>query len=261
MLFIQEPVTINMKTNISITFIFWIGMLIPCHSQTVKKEITDTIHDPYWTLEKAKKLASDFNSPKKWDMKTLEMEIENLDKYPSSDYPLNVSPFPTPEYASPGNGNGAIETIISEKKIIGHYVIIGKGEHSDYLFGNPEDEYVTYFTILTISDEMESENPVMASSRNHPHYVSQGSLNTSSKSRVDWIATQFADKNAFAMVNSRLFDLRVGRLILVAPQKDGSIRFYQTDMQTLNSKEREKYIEELKTSKTAIEFFNDKNNI
>jgi hypothetical protein len=51
----------------------------------------------------------------------------------------------------------------------------------------------------------------------------------------------------YAIVNSRLFDLRVGRLILVAPQKDGSIRFHQTDAPTMNSVERDMYIENLKT--------------
>ena len=108
---------------------------------------------------------------------------------------------------------------------------------------------------------METENPVLATSRNHPHYLAQGSLNTSSKSRVDWVATQFADKNAYGIVNTRIFDLRIGRLILVAPQKDGSIRFYQTEAPTMNSDEQEKFIENLKTESKAVEFFNNGNNI
>jgi hypothetical protein len=206
-------------------------------------------------------MASDFNSPEKWDTKTLEMEIENLEKYPALDLPLFDSPFPTPEYASPGNGNGTIETEIGGKNIIGHNVFIGRGEHSEHLFKNAEDTYITYFTILTISDGKETENPVMATSRNHPHYLSQGSLNTSTKSRVDWIATQLADKNAYAIVNSRFFDLRVGRLILVAPQKDGSIRFYQTDASPMDSAELKKFIEALKTDRKTMGFFNNEDNI
>ena len=238
-----------------------LGLLTSCNSQSEKTEKKDSVSEPYWTLEKAKKMASDFNSPEKWDDKTLEMEVENLKKYTPSDLPLLESPFPTPEYSSPGNGNGPIQTEIAGKKIIGHNVIIGRGEHSEHLFKNAEDKYVTYFTILTISDSKETGNPVTATSRNHPHYLSQGSLNTSTKSRVDWIATQLADKNAYAIVNSRLFDLRVGRLILVAPQKDGSIRLYQTDAPIMNSDERKKYIENLKIELKAIEFFENKNNI
>ncbi|QRM89428.1 hypothetical protein FG167_09310 [Lacinutrix sp. WUR7] len=250
-----------MKTNFSLTFIFLLGILTSCYSQSEKAVKKDTIAAPFWTLEKAKKMASDFNSPAKWDTKTLEMEIENLEAYPPMDFPLYTSPFPTPDYESPGNGNGSIEIEIGGKKIIGQTVIIGRGEHSEYLFQNLNDAYITYFTILTIADGMDTENPVLATSRNHPHYLSQGSLNTSSKSRVDWVATQFADKNAYGIVNTRIFDLRIGRLILVAPQKDGSIRFYQTEAPTMNAEEREKFIENLKTEPKVIEFFNNENNI
>jgi hypothetical protein len=247
-----------MKTNFLLTFIILIGILTSCNSHSEKK---DTFTEPFWTLEKAKKMASDFNSPEKWDNKTLVMEIEMLKKYPPLDFPLYTSPFPTPDYESPGNGNGSIETEIGGKKIIGHTVIIGRGKHSEYLFKNLNDEYVTYFTILTIADGIETENPVLATSRNHPHYLAQGSLNTSSKSRVDWVAIQFANKNAYGIVNTRIFDLRIGCLILVAPQKDGSIRFFQTEAPTMNSDEREKFIENLKTEPRVFEFFNNENNI
>ena len=231
-----------------------------CNSKA-KKEQLDEKMEWNWDIEKAKKQAESFNDSTKWERNTLKMEVEILHKYPRLDLPLFESPFPTPEYSSPGNGNGNIETEIGGKKIAGHYVIIGNGEHSAHLFKNPNDEYFTYFTILTISDGKDLGNPVSATSRNHPHYLSQGSLNTSSESRVDWIAVQLADKNAYAIVNSRFFDLRVGRLILAAPQKDGSIRFYQTDAPPLNNEDREKYLESLKVNDTVINFFSNKNNI
>ncbi|MCV6630190.1 MAG: hypothetical protein OIF50_10050 [Flavobacteriaceae bacterium] len=189
------------------------------------------------------------------------MEVEYLQKLPKSDLPFFDSPFPTPKYVSPGNGNGPIEIQIGGKHIIGHQVIIANGEHSAHLFKNPSDQYITYFVILTIADAQDAVNPVLATSRNHPHYLSQGSLNTTTKSRVDWVAMQLADKNAYAIVNSRLFDLRVGRVILAAPQKDGSIRFYQTQAPPMNKEEREQYIENLKTDKTALNFFKNANNI
>lgn len=214
-----------------------------------------------WNFEKAKEQVQDFNDSTKWEVKTLRMEIENIGKHPSLDLPLFDSPFPTPKYSSPGNGSGSIEMEIEGKRIIGHNVIIGKGKHSEHLFKSPLDKYITYFTILVIADGKETENPVLATSRNHPHYISQGSLNTSTKSRVDWVAMQLADKNAYAVVNSKLFDLRVGRLILAAPQKDGSIRFYQTQAPLMNASEREKFIKNLETDKIAIDFFLKENNI
>jgi len=251
----------NMERTFLLLSIFLIGGTSSCISQLKKGKSPDIKQESFWNLDKAKKQAEDFNSSDKWNVKTLKMEVENLDKYPPSDFPLYPSPFPTPEYVSPGNGNGSIETEIGGKKIIGQNIIIGNGEHSTHLFKNPADKNVSYFTILTIADGEKTKNPVLASSRNHPHYLSQGSLNTSTKSRVDWVAVQLADKNAYAIINSRLFDLRVGRIILVAPQKDGSIRFYQTDAKPMNSTELNKYIENLKSGKAAISFFAEQGNI
>lgn len=250
-----------MKKTIFNLVILLFGTTLTIFSQTEREEKSDTITNHFWSLEKSRKLAADFNNPEKWNYNTLQMEIDNIENYPPSDLPLYDSPFPTPEYSSPGNGNGPVATEIGGKNIIGHNVIIGRGKHSEHLFKNADDLYITYFTILTITDGKDSENPVLATSRNHPHYLSQGSLNTTTKSRVDWIATQLADKNAFAIVNSRFFDLRVGRLILVAPQKDGSIRFYQTEAPPMNNDEREKFIEAIKKDQNAIKFFKNENNI
>jgi hypothetical protein len=248
-----------MKVGILILLVTF-PMFYSCDSQNPKKEF-DNKTEWNWSLEDANTHAQNFNDSAKWELKTLKMEVDNLGKFPKLDLPLYDSPFPTPNYSSPGNGNGSVETEIAGKKIIGHNVIIGKGEHSKHLFNNASDKYITYFTILVVADGQEKENPVLATSRNHPHYLSQGSLNTSTKSRVDWVAVQLADKNAYAIINSRLFDLEIGRLILVAPQKDGSIRFYQTKAPPMNAEEREKFIENLKSDANAIDFFKNENNI
>jgi hypothetical protein len=250
-----------MSIKILLTVIFLSGVVGSCKTVSNEETSPDSLQKSHWNLEKAKKQAADFNSPNEWDTKTLKMEVDNLTKEAPADFPLYRSPFPTPKYSSPGNGNGSIETKIGGKRIIGHNVIIGKGEHSEHLFTNPDDKFVSYFTVLTIADGEKTENPVSATSRNHPHYLSQGSLNTSTKSRVDWVAVQSADKSAYAIINERLFDLRAGRIILVAPQKDGSIRFYQTDAPPLNSAERDKYVENLKSDKKANDFFADQGNI
>jgi len=230
-------------------------------TQELKRQSAANEREAFWDNEKAKKHAADYNSPRAWDMKTLEMETAGFKKNPPADYPLFPSPFPTPKYSSPGNGNGPIQTRIGNTQIVGQYVTIGKGEHSQHLFKNSADQYVSYFTILTIPDGQGTPNPLSASSRNHPHYMSQGSLNTSTKSRVDWVAVQMADEHACAIVNSRIFDLRVGRIILAAPQTDGSIRFHQLDAPALNAKEHETYVENLKSNKDAKAFFSAKTNI
>jgi hypothetical protein len=40
---------------------------------------------------------------------------------------------------------------------------------------------------------------------------------------------QLADRSAYAIVNMRLFDLRFGRLVIVAPQPDNTLRFLQVE--------------------------------
>lgn len=250
-----------MKTYNLSSFILLLGIAFPCSSQSEGTKGKDSLIYQYWTWEKAEKLASDFNSPEKWDYETLEMEVRSLEKYPPSDFPLYDSPFPTPKYSSPGNGNSPLTIEIGGKKLIGHNVIIGKGEHSEHLFENADDQYISYFTVLTITDGKVTDNLVSATSRNHPHYLSQGSLNTSTKSRVDWIAMQLADRNAYAVINSRLFDLRFGRLILAAPQTDGSIRFYQTDAHPMNSDELQSFLEDLKNDQKVIKFLKNRGNI
>lgn len=185
-----------MNTRFFLIFIVLIGILASCNSEAKKSENKDVISEPFWNFEKAQKQASDFNSSNTWNTKTIEMEVGYIDALTSLDFPFFALPFPTPEYESSGNGNSSVKTEIGNKKIIGYTVVIGRGEHSEYLFKNLNDEYITYFTILTIADGMETGNPVSATSRNHQHYLAQGSLNKSSKSRVDWVSIQLADKNA-----------------------------------------------------------------
>lgn len=214
-----------------------------------------------WNLEKSRELASDFNSPEKWDVETLEMEVSYVEALQSMDLPLMFSPFPTPHYESPGNGNSRLDFELKGKKIVGHTVSLAKGEHSEYLFTSTNEEMINYFTILALSDSGEGENPVAAISRNHPNYVAQGSLNTETNSRVDWVAIQLADGNAYAIVNSRLFDLRVGRVIFAAPQKDGSLRFYQTENPAMDEGQLQNYLAELANDKKATDFFTKEANI
>lgn len=248
-----------MKYRYFLTFLLFV-IFISC-DQKPEEKVAKKESQYQWTIKEATEQAQKFNDSATWELETLNMEIEYLSKDAVSDFPLNPSPFPTPTYDSPGNGNGSIQMEIAGKNILGHYAIIGRSNYSEHLFTNPDDQYVTYFTIHTISDDNNTPSPVSASSRNHPHYFSQGSLNTGSSSRVDWVALQLANGNAYAIVNGRIFELLAGRVVLVAPQKDGSIRFYQTSAESLNSAERENYLEALKKEDHIMSFFGNSGNI
>lgn len=219
------------------------------------------IEDEEWNLEQAIEQARKFNSPDNWDLKMLQMEMTTYDDYFYDDYPLMMSPFPTPEYSSPGNGNRGLRVKINGKQIIGHTALIGRGTYSEDLFLNADDKYVSYFTILVIDDQKGNPNPVAVSSRNHPNYFAQGSINTGGRNRVDWVAIQMADGNAYAVVNGKIFDLRVGRVIFAAPKKDGSIRFYQANDQTMNPEELDQYLKKIEDSNRVVDFFSGDGNI
>lgn len=217
--------------------------------------------DFIWTKREATVHAERFNSPREWNEETLHWEIETLQEHPSPDYPLHSSPFPTPVYTTTGNGVKGSEFHILDRKIIGQSAFVNRGSHSEFLFRDEISTGAVYFTILSIDDGVQNPNPVEASSRNHPHYFAQGSINSTSKSKVDWVAIQTADQNAYAIVNGRIFDLKVGRVILAAPQTDGSVRFYQTTEQPLTLEELDPYLNKLIKDQKVIEFFTGKGNI
>lgn len=239
---------------------FWIGMLcycfIACSPKEVKESETEKAKvESQWTLNDAKAFAQKFNDTTAWDIENLNFDISYIDSFPPMDFPLKNSPFPTPAYESPGNGTAGINLEIEGKQLKGHAVQIAKGAHSEYLFENTGENYVSYFVLITLADSLDLINPVLASSRNHPHYTAQGSLNTNTDSRVDWVAAQLADGMAYAMVNMRYFDLRAGRVILAAPQKNRSIHFLQLDAPLMDNTQRTDFVEKLKDNPQVVEFF------
>ncbi|GAB5408530.1 MAG: hypothetical protein BalsKO_08950 [Balneolaceae bacterium] len=106
-----------------------------------------------------------------------------------------------------------------------------------------------------------SHTKVFVSSRNHPHYVGQGFVKTKSN-EIDFMSFLTADRNGYAIVNMRLFDLRIGRIVLIAPQKDGTLRSLQLDSEIMSSEEMDDHMKNLMSNdKTVIDFFTKKSNI
>lgn len=236
-------------------------ILIPVSTFSQVQESSGTTSEFEWTIKEAQELAEKQNDPEKWNNEMLQLEMESFNGYPASDFPLYLSPFPIPEYETTGNGTSGSDFEIGGKKIMGRSAFVKRGPHNEFLFSDKNTNEMVYFTILTIDDNVENPNVTLASSRNHPHYFAQGTLNNTTKSKVDWIAIQAADQNAYAVVNGKIFDLRVGRIILAAPQNDGSIRFYQTDAGPMSVDQLENYIDELRSNPGAIDFFTREGNI
>lgn len=207
-----------------------------------------------WTVNDAIQLARDFNTPSTWDTATFNMEVSYAEVLVEYDVPLRLTPFPTPTYNSPGNGAGYFNIHIDGINLSGHTLTIARGEHSEHLFSDQEASEVHYFTLLTIADSATQEDPIIASSRNHPNYVGQGRLNPGDRTQIDWVAMQTADGQAYAIVNGRLFDLRAGRVVIASPQPDSSVLFYQTNAGVLGQPEWSAYLEGLDEDLIAAEF-------
>ncbi|MCH7524997.1 MAG: hypothetical protein IIC74_08310 [Bacteroidetes bacterium] len=122
-----------------------------------------------------------------------------------------------------------------------------------------------FFSIVVLTDSIDlkryTHTDVSVSSRNHPHYVGQGFVKTKSN-RIDFVSFISADRNSYAIINLRLFDLRIGRIILIAPKKDGTLRSLQLDSPTMSSDEMDNHLKWiLENNKQVIDFFTKPDNI
>ncbi len=70
-----------------------------------------------------------------------------------------------------------------------------------------------------------------------------------------------ANRDEFAVVNMRLFNLKLGRIILIAPQKDHSLRSLQLKAPILSTKELAGYLDKILKQDKVKSFFMDKGNL
>ncbi len=83
-----------------------------------------------------------------------------------------------------------------------------------------------FFQIFVLTDMMDNENDKLTTniviSRNHPDYLGQGFVKTKNN-RIDYVAFTIAENESYAIINTRIFDLRFGKTILIAPQQDKTL--------------------------------------
>ncbi|QTN38695.1 hypothetical protein HZ996_05850 [Cryomorphaceae bacterium] len=194
------------------------------------------------------------------DASTWNTELLEVDKQipPSLIQPMAVGAFPVPNYelannefqgvASGGEWSG-IE--IGDKKAV--YL------NMQYALGEEQTQTQVFFSIVVLTDSIAADGyshaELFVNSRNHPHYSGEGFVLTKTNP-VEFIAFETADHNAYALVNMRLFDLRIGRVVLIAPQTDGSFRSLQLSTKANSPGEMDSYIKELlRSDKQVKEFF------
>ena len=247
-----------MKNIAIITFTI---LSISCKAQKIDNEFK-------WNLEKEKIQNENRNDSTKIDIRNWIVDTKN--KIQITGKPFINGVFPVPKYdlsidsfEGLGNSGDWKGFNLKNKKIIYHSLYVKKNK-----FNNDSIPFVSnkvYFSIIVLTDSIDLKNyshtNVSISSRNHPHYIGQGFIRTK-QNEVDFAAFITADDNSYAIVNMRLYDLRIGRIILIAPKKDGTLRSLQIDSAEMSSEEINNYIKDILTNnKKVIDFFTKPDNI
>ncbi|MEM9549436.1 MAG: hypothetical protein AAGA77_25930, partial [Bacteroidota bacterium] len=184
-----------------------------------------------------------------WDLSNFRLDLEKLHRTGSE---LGI--FPSPRYdliaenSFDGVGyRGEFQGLeINGKTFVYNYFYVKKNKiNADHVNNLDED---VFFAIVVLTDHIDTENyshmhPDMTS-RNHPSYLAQGFFKTMN-SRINYSAFINSDRSSYAIVNKRLFDLSVGKVVLILPQKDKSLRSIQLDLPRILEKDVDDYLQKV----------------
>lgn len=246
------------------TFTIFIALiLIQCRSKSER----DSVNTSHLEAQKSYR-----QNQEKWN---LEMLTRDINSFSGRDIgPFTTSAFPNPYYKLFGdssfagidsftyNGVNGYLKQITNKKILFNSFFQNKNSINTGRLGEKNSEI--FFQIIMLTDSIDEVNYSHSRStiisRNHPNYHGQGYYMTKNL-RVDYVAFTTVDRNAYAIINTRLFDLGLGKTILIAPQKDGSLRSMQIESPQMSKDEIDDYTDELLTKNLIIDFFTAPGNI
>lgn len=176
---------------------------------------------------------------------------------------MNFGIFPVNKYKQ-GLGTGTnAETDFFGKKLYWNYFFSEKNIVNQEYLQDKNSEVFFVIVILTDTLNFSNEKYNMSYnvvSRNYPDKIGSGILKTKNNS-IEYISFLTADRKQFALVNLRLFDLDLGRLVLIAPQKDGSLRSMQIQMPLTEFENINPYIRSVIKEDKVKDFFLDSGNI
>jgi len=197
-----------------------------------------------------------------WDARLLRQDLQRNQERESR--PMAYGAFPVPRYellgdeAFKGVGNGGNFTGIDweGRKILYSYFLVNRNAFNAAWLGDKPNE--VFFTIIVLSDFVDTVNFSHAGlhivSRNNPDFIGQGYFKTT-QGPIDYMAFLTADRQGFAIVNMRLFNLKHGRTILIVPLRDGSLRSMQIKSGILSDEEVEGHVAELLSREEVRKFF------
>ncbi|MGN7866031.1 hypothetical protein [Chryseobacterium sp. 22458] len=207
------------------------------------------------------------NKPEFLDFKRMEEELRNQTK---DDKPLTYGIFPYPVYDSiqkdgfrgAGTYGNFFGLDLKGKKIV--YSSFGE-KRSDLNSHKVKDQDRIFFTILVLTDFIDTKeytsNKTQIVSRNFPDMIGQGFIKTS-RNKIDFTAFTTLENDDFAIVNMKLYHLKYGNVILIAPQKDGSLRSMQISSRPdLTAETLKQFVQQLILKPEITDFFINENTI
>lgn len=228
-----------------------------------------------WTSKEKEQLKINRENPKTWDNELIKNDFDSniyFDSIKVEKQPFRLGVFPVPKYdligknSFKGLSNGAnFSYKIANKNLVNAFFVSAKNDFNKDQLKEKDNE--VFFNIIVLSNFYDDTNinaenfQTNIVSRNHPDYIGQGMIKTRNE-KIEFIAFITPERKQFAIVNLRLFDLELGRTILIAPQRDGSLRSMQIkSAEILESKDLKSYNIEILNDKKIIEFFNNPNTI
>ena len=241
-------------------------LIYSCSPKNISVSKSTKTH--FWTNTLANQHYKNRNDSLTWDMEMLKRDVDEEQSGFLPPFPIKVGAFPVPHYDLLGKEtfkgliNGGRNITIEDKNLIFSAFSVKRNSLNKSELANRSDE--VFFTIITLTDTVDTLNYNLAGSiiisRNHPNYIGEGFIKTK-ENRVDYVAFKTVEKQSYAIVNMNLFDLSFGNTILVAPQKDSSLRFLQIDLGKNQMQDLEEEIDTWLRTKRASAFFLNPGNI
>jgi len=248
------------KRTLMIPVILIVVGSVPCRAQD-----TSTV----WNERREVRHLQNRQDSTTWDWNMLEGDILGHKKRGLSE-PINFGAFPVPEYKLLGegtfNGVGVAGNFagadVGGKTVLYSYFNVNNNAINRAVIDDTSSE--VFFAIVVLTDTVDVANlthaGVYVTSRNNPDFMGSGFFRTQTD-RVDYVAFLTAGRDEYAIVNMRLFNLEHGRIVLIAPQMDGSLRSMQVATPVLSAEEVDGYINQLLKRDDVETFFTADGNI
>ncbi|MEM9930061.1 MAG: hypothetical protein AAF840_09595 [Bacteroidota bacterium] len=220
-----------------------------------------------WTDADARAYAHRNDNPLNWDTLMLREDLEGHLEPPYWPTQPAISEIPSPvaDYDWGYCALRPLETTLGGQAVKGINIAYARDAYREEDFTDPDSFYETYCTLIFLTDWPQSSNSANhIVSRNYPHYLATGKKRTSTGD-IDWLQMNLADGQNFVVISQRYFDLHFGRTILVAQQKDGSLRFLQVEASPGEVDQKgqlaglEGYFQSLANDDKVASFFNNQN--